>query len=58
MGRSGGAADPCPWRKLRWAKQRRCKLNRSGPPPWATGRRWSICSKWEEVQRRRESGSR
>ena len=26
------------------------KLNRFGPPPWATGRRWSICSKWEESQ--------
>ena len=26
MGRSGGAADPWPWRKLRWAKQRRCKI--------------------------------
>ena len=44
MGRSGGTADPWPWRKLRWAKQRRRKLNRFVPPPWATGNRWSICS--------------
>ena len=34
------------------------RLDGSGPPPWATGNRWSICSRWEEVQRRPESGSR
>ena len=54
MGRSGGAADPWPGRKLRWAKQSSCKLNRFGPPSSATGNRWSVCSRWEEVQRRLE----
>ena len=47
MRRSGGTADPWPWRKLRWAKQSSCKLNRFAPPPWATGNRWSVCSRWE-----------
>ena len=36
----------------------RRKLNRFAPPPWATGNRWSIWSRWEEVQRRPVSGSR
>ena len=41
MRRSGGTPDPWPWRKLRWAKQSSCKLNRSGSPPrrLATGGR-------------------
>ena len=41
-----------------WEKQRKAKLAGSGPPPSATGSRWSICSRWEEVQRRPVSGSR